>query len=281
MEARARSGSRSPAAGSSSKEADAKPEAEADAEAEAKIKAEVVDEFPECIICSEELSSETDIVKLPCKCTSAYCHGCWDRCLAASVSAHGQALCPSCRCSMRVDYDPVQGRLLFERSSSGTGSDGPEMAADNWRSGLYEKARPRQIMLLQLFGAQAELARAGPDEGSSSVAEDVLQQPEEPRCVCGSRLMRVSVRERIHALVAEHSESAPPSLIEIYVRYPPIICDICDQRMQGSHVWSCENRGRTILHADAYDVCEACFAHHTTGNDVEVVSRAELTMHDN
>mmetsp|Transcript_48772 Transcript_48772/g.106027 ORF Transcript_48772/g.106027 Transcript_48772/m.106027 type:complete len:283 (+) Transcript_48772:70-918(+) len=262
MEARVRSGSRSPNPGSSSKEAK---------------EAEAAEEQQECVICCEELNCQTSIVKLPCNCTASYCHLCWDRSLAASVFACGRALCPSCRCPMSVDYDPVQGRLLFERASPTTGSDGAEMLEDTcWRDRLYKQARPMQIKLLQLFGAQAEPSRAGPSRagpgvGSSSVAEDVLQQqPQPPKCVCGSRLMCVSVRERILASFNEAAASPHPSIVERLMLNPPIVCDICVQQVQGGHLWTCENGRRTVLHAVAYDVCEACFAHHTQGEDIDV-----------
>mmetsp|Transcript_48771 Transcript_48771/g.106025 ORF Transcript_48771/g.106025 Transcript_48771/m.106025 type:complete len:279 (+) Transcript_48771:70-906(+) len=258
MEARVRSGSRSPNPGSSSKEAK---------------EAEAAEEQQECVICCEELNCQTSIVKLPCNCTASYCHLCWDRSLAASVFACGRALCPSCRCPMSVDYDPVQGRLLFERAVSGTTSDGSSLPEDNWHDRLYKQARPMQIKLLRLFGAQAEPVRT-PGVGSGSAVEDVPQQPKspalEPKCVCGSRLMCVSVKDRILAFISESSSSPHPSTIERLILNPPIVCDICDQVVQGQHVWTCENGRRTVLHAVAYDVCEACFAHHTQGEDIDV-----------
>jgi len=87
-----------------------------------------------------------------------------------------------------------------------------------------------------------------------------------PRCVCGSRLKNISVRDRVMAFLSEAPVPAPPSVIERLMQSPPIVCDLCDQRADPSSlIWTCENGSRTVLHAVAYDVCEACFHFYAHG----------------
>ncbi|CAJ1388554.1 unnamed protein product [Effrenium voratum] len=195
-------------------------------------------EDTECIICFETLEGRGGAVSLPCNCKVAYCHQCWDRSLAASMSSCGAALCPSCRSSMQVDFDPDSRQLTFSRSQEG-GSSGFKR---DWRKRLYKQARPAQIQLLQDFGK------------------------EHPPCVCGSRLSCTSVRERVQSFVQE--EAAIPVTdqeMDYLMSRPPIMCDICNQQVHSeADVWTCENGRRTVLHAVAYDVCQACFSRHTS-----------------
>lgn len=251
----------------------------------------------ECIICFEALESRGGAVELPCACKVAYCAQCWDRSLAASMTACGWALCPSCRSSMQVDFDATTGRLLFKRSSGPTNEG---ITQDDWRRRLYRQARPMQIQLLQEFGAKA--VASGPIEPNESrtcaPAEEVADnspatssmpskrnrdassssrslesrlpdaaKDNPPRCVCGCRLTYTSVRERVLAFIKE--ETPVPlthDQLEYMMQRPPIKCDLCDHQVERSgSVWTCENGRRTVLHSVAYDVCEACFSLYAYG----------------
>uniref|UniRef100_A0A7S1M007 RING-type domain-containing protein n=1 Tax=Alexandrium catenella TaxID=2925 RepID=A0A7S1M007_ALECA len=72
----------------------------------------------DCAICFD---ATAESVALPCSCRIAYCGRCWDRALAHSFRACGQARCPSCRGPVRVDFDPDaaggRGRLVFGRET--------------------------------------------------------------------------------------------------------------------------------------------------------------------
>eukprot|EP00747_Dinoflagellata_sp_TGD_P164862 gnl/TRDRNA2_/TRDRNA2_185394_c0_seq1.p1 gnl/TRDRNA2_/TRDRNA2_185394_c0~~gnl/TRDRNA2_/TRDRNA2_185394_c0_seq1.p1 ORF type:complete len:316 (+),score=68.22 gnl/TRDRNA2_/TRDRNA2_185394_c0_seq1:87-1034(+) len=248
----------------------------------------------ECVICFDDIRSAGGAVQLPCDCKVTYCNLCWDRALAASITACNSALCPSCRTPMRVDYDASEGRLAFSRAP--TSPDGGDASEDGWRKRLYEQAKPMQIRLLQEYGRrhQQAIASASDTSDAASVAEaaassssdrqttegedrvpaekadgegENLQQPEQPRCVCGSRLACVSVRERVFIFISEETPMPPPpSVIRRLMKCPPIVCDLCDRRVDAeSNVWTCENGRRTVLHAVAYDVCEACFNLHAFG----------------
>jgi len=245
----------------------------------------------DCMICFETLDSRGGAVPLPCDCRVAYCHHCWDRALAASISACGRALCPSCRSWMHVDFDAAGGRLLFSRLQGGSGEDGEE-PQDDWRKRLYAKAKPLQIALLQRYGAQATAsadAIAAADSSRAASAAQArgtdaieVQEQEEgpsagvastradpPRCVCGHRLTCTSARERVLAFISEAPMPTPPTLLEHLMQRPPIVCDICTRQVPPrSRVWTCENGRRTVLHAVRYDVCEACFAFHSFGIEI-------------
>merc|ERR1712216_117848 len=95
--------------------------------------------------------------------------------MGASISACGRALCPSCRGAMRVDFDATLGHLSFSRApASELGSDAPD---DDWRQRLYEQAKPKQIQLLQRFGAQQPRppvpGNAEPSAGAALDKEEV------------------------------------------------------------------------------------------------------------
>lgn len=254
----------------------------------------------DCAICFEALSSQGGPVPLPCSCHVSYCHSCWDRALAASVSACGLAKCPSCRCAMRVDYDTTMERLVFSRAQTSSSSMDEEgfMYEDDWQQRLYEQAKPAQIRLLQQYGGRnpgrsttpvrpwgpVRAASAAPEADAEGVTPSSANAPftanaapvekrvssalRLPQCVCGSLFRRMTVEERVLAFVAEEAPAPPPPhMVERLLTSPPIFCDICDRRLGPSHrVWTCENGRRTILHAAAYDVCEACFSYHVHGH---------------
>lgn len=244
----------------------------------------------DCVICFESVGPAYGAVRLPCDCKVSYCHRCWDRALAASITSCGRPLCPSCRCPMRVDFDATAGTLLFSRSSEDGRHDMSQV--DNWRERLYEQARSRQIQLLRSYGGSSadevfdeqpavEVVNGPQSSIRPSIAlREIEESAEEtntsapsraPRCVCGSRLKCVSVLDRVMAFVSEETPiPAPPSLLEQLMLNPPILCDLCDHRVDpSSSIWTCENGRRTVLHAAAYDVCNDCFSfytHGTTGN---------------
>jgi len=268
---------------------------------------------------------------LPCSCRTSFCHTCWDRALAASISACGLARCPSCRCPMRVDFDISLQRLVFSRVSAtfryGYDYNGyqsgytmqsyQDAMGDDWQQRLYEQAKPTQIHLLRQYGGRGSESLGGtavqpwgpwprssaPEAQLQLAAHDISQeqdwsaewpQPPStsstsapaavvspapvvvalPRCVCGSQLHHVTVEERVRAFVTEEAPVPPPHhFVERLLASPPIFCDICDRRLSPTTgVWTCENGGRTVLHAAAYDVCEACFAFHVHGDTTLAVS---------
>lgn len=270
----------------------------------------------ECAICFEVVGALGGAVDLPCACRASFCHTCWDRALAASITACGYARCPSCRCPMRVDFDIDNCCLVFSCAMQPPPRRGgasqsfrthEDDASDDWQQRLYEQAKPTQIHLLQQFGGRIPIGQGrrvrpwGPwprifsklDSQSSSSADhsprssaslssssdvststdneayiSIQDIPEvQPRCVCGSSLRHISVQDRVRAFVHEETPvPPPPHLLERLMASPPIFCDICDRRVGPSHrVWTCENGRRTVLHAAAYDVCEACFAFHVHG----------------
>lgn len=238
----------------------------------------------DCIICFEALESRGGAIPLPCECRVPYCADCWDRSLAASISSCGRALCPSCRGAMRVDFNASVGHLSFSRAPACESGEDP--LADDWRRRLYEQAKPKQIQLLQEFGAQhptpsqsssgispggygAGVGNDRPAGEATGAALAVDVTPEPARCVCGCALAEVSVRDRVLTFVQEEAPITPPrSLVRRLMLNPPIVCDICCRRVQpSSKVWTCENGRRTVLHAAAYDVCESCFIFHAYGVD--------------
>lgn len=221
----------------------------------------------DCSICFEPLVSRGGAITLPCDCKTDYCSLCWDRALAASMSACGQALCPSCRCGLQVDFNPDHGCLRFVRKPAG------EHAPDDWRRRLYEQAKPRQIRLLKEYGEQ---------KANDALAASLDSSEAAPRCVCGSRLNCSSVRERVLAFLAEENPAQhSQALIEQLMLRPPIVCDICDQPvLPQQQVWTCENGRRTVLHAVAYDVCERCFSFHVD-HLAPALSERWVPMNDN
>jgi len=261
------------------------------------------DQDAECIICYEAVGALGGAVALPCNCKCVFCHTCWDRSLAASISACGLARCPSCRCPMRVDFNISLNRLVFSKALDAYRDYGYEYTwdHDDWQRRLYQQAKPTQIRLLRQYGGRMSASLGGvavrpwgpwpraldappneshdssasssdsdrsPSPPSSSVVECATDGSNGPRCVCGSSLHHISVQERVRVFVTEEARVPPPQhFVERLLASPPIFCDICDRRLgPTSGVWTCENGGRTVLHAAAYDVCEACFAFHVHGD---------------
>jgi len=218
----------------------------------------------ECAICFETLESGGGAVPLPCDCRIAYCARCWDRALAASMTACGRALCPSCRTPMHVDFNAAESRLCFSRVASSS-------SEDNWRQRLYAQAKPLQIELLQRYGEEC------PGDNANSTGSTCLAERSKlaPRCICGSRLECTAIRDRVLSYIHEGSPLPPlPSQFEALMYNPPVVCDICSRSVRSDRVWSCANGRRTVLHAAAYDVCDTCFRWHAHGDEPEEESES-------
>eukprot|EP00929_Paragymnodinium_shiwhaense_P107419 TRINITY_DN73511_c0_g1_i2.p1 TRINITY_DN73511_c0_g1~~TRINITY_DN73511_c0_g1_i2.p1 ORF type:complete len:293 (+),score=41.56 TRINITY_DN73511_c0_g1_i2:45-881(+) len=229
----------------------------------------VASEEDACAICFDALSECGGAAQLPCNCRVDYCNRCWDRALNSRFSAVKRAECPTCRTPMFVNFNAASGRLMFEKSD---GTPDPKM-----RDRLYEQARPRQVRLLQQHGEQ-HLAAPGGLGGASQVG---------PSCVCGSRLVSCSTRDRLICLLlqigpgelAAAAEKVTPRVearLEAIMERDkmPMLCDICDKEFKpGSRTWTCENGHKTILHGLAYDVCEACFMKHVHRVDLVEVEQ--------
>jgi len=228
----------------------------------------------ECNICFETLESRGGAVALPCNCKIAYCAKCWDRSLAASMSSCGQALCPSCRGAMQVDFDPQTCQLIFRRSTD-KGTSSSALRMQDLRRRLYDQAKPVQIKLLQTYGAKV-------GQGGARTSKDMETQDHPPRCVCGSRLKCTSVRDRVKSFVEEETPfPVTNSDLEHLLRSPPIMCDICNAQVAASaDVWTCENGRRTVLHAVAYDVCQSCFNFYAYGQERECLNEEEEEEED-
>jgi len=272
---------------------------------------------PQCVICFEALEH---VVALPCDCRVDYCSSCWDRALAHSFNACGQARCPTCRGPVRVDFDAQSGRLVFSRDplqndagaervdaeaeaeaaegAAGDAAQDAELPAQGELNGaaqrmrrtrdrLIQQARPAQVQILQRYGsARPSLQRAvaecdGAVAKAPRLAQDALEVAlaeqcalaalAPPKCVCGGLLERLSNDERVRRVFRRHLphvEDGTPQF-ELFVArlldegISVCSCDLCFTEIKPpGKVWTCENGSRTILHANAYDVCEACFLRH-------------------
>lgn len=203
-----------------------------------------------CAICFEP---ETTFVDVPCKCTLNYCATCWDRALTASVATRGRAQCPSCRMAFRVDYDPEVRSLVLSKEVS-------RAVLADWRTRLYDKAKPTQIKLLQDYG-QANYGEASCDQ---------------PLCICGSSWERIDRRERIIRLLKDTEPgwrswtAEEERRVETLALGSLVTCDLCTEpAMRSGFLWTCKKGPHTLLHPAAYDVCDECFTcytgvHHST-----------------
>lgn len=201
-----------------------------------------------CAICFEHMP----FVAVPCSCRVNYCAFCWDRSLAASVAMRGVAQCPSCRGTLRVDFDPEARSLVFSREAECS------TPLEDWRGRLYKKAKPVQIQLLQDMGK------------AITAAPSAAPQCVEPRCVCGAMLERVDRRARILRMLEDTEPAwrsrvvAADRLVKSLSCSSLITCDLCDEvATRTGYVWTCKNGPHTVLHPAAYDVCEQCFARYS------------------
>jgi len=258
----------------------------------------------ECAICYEPLESESQKAALPCDCKAEYCLRCYCQALAQSFHACGWPRCPSCRVTVSVDFDSEAllgvGRLLFSREAPVDLTDSAaceEARQQRQRETLLEQARPAQRRLLQQYGRErgahlqsaALLARADADalsspgghaqsreEAGKRIAEAICAFEVAPRCVCGDVFRRVSLRERAGRICQRSVPRCPPPGTQEFERVvdfilttygPPSSCDLCGEQMD-DFVWTCESGHDTILHTNAYDVCDTCLVRHTYRSNV-------------
>mmetsp|Transcript_67221 Transcript_67221/g.186225 ORF Transcript_67221/g.186225 Transcript_67221/m.186225 type:complete len:298 (+) Transcript_67221:46-939(+) len=239
-----------------------------------------------CVICFEH----RPFVSMPCPCQVNYCASCWDRALAASITARGRGQCPTCRSDFRVDFNPKTGGLVFALDASGR-------ASHDWRSRLYGKAKPVQIKMLRDYGASMAggakgssgnaLAAAGAGVcGEAKVAE--CRKGRLPSCVCGGELERMSSRVRILLLVEASdpgwrstvSFSAQETAIARLMASKLVPCNLCqDDATRTGYVWTCKNGAETMLHPAGFDVCETCFALHVGPEVAKICARNQRRCH--
>merc|ERR1712154_172541 len=143
------------------------------------------------------------------------------------------------------------------------------------RNRLIDQARPAQIRILHSFGAsntQLLQSSRSSEEEVSQFAGRLVQdgQASAPLCVCGSALERVTSHERARRTIQRLAPWCPldsqefTRLVQHITGSEAFIsCDLCRSSVPPtSDVWTCANGNRTILHANAYDVCENCFARY-------------------
>lgn len=233
-----------------------------------------------CAICFEQRPFQ----KLPCSCRANFCLSCWDRALRASVRDRGRAQCPSCRSNFCVDFDRDTAGPVFSKTEEG-------MTREDWRSRMYDKARPVQISSLQDYGAMLKMSTAPSSEGvfvaspegiitssAPSAKRDKDVHPDEarenaqlhgPLCVCGSVFERVDVHARAERMLDDTQPGwrsrieQQEQLIAKLVSGDIITCDLCDGTTTSTgFLWTCRTGPHTVLHPAAYDICEFCFSHH-------------------
>lgn len=112
-----------------------------------------------CAICFED----AEAILLPCACNVTYCAQCWDHALAQSFNVSGDAMCPTCRALIGIDFDPDKLQLVFSRKEV------PSLQVDDHCSvnasrrkkrveqievitKLRQQALPAQVKLLQAHG---------------------------------------------------------------------------------------------------------------------------------
>lgn len=157
---------------------------------------------------------------------------------------------------------------------------------------LVQQARPAQQRLLRSYGAAhpelREAAVAAAAARSSAVEAQGERRLEElcaaaasrapPPCVCGGCLGRVTYRERLVRCLRMRMPSVHLGMPE-FDRFvdeliargePCYFCDVCGESKAAGAVWTCENGNNTVLHANAYDVCEKCFALYCSGAEAPV-----------
>lgn len=130
----------------------------------------------DCAICLEAVGYHTE---LPCACTVSYCTSCWDRALAASSTATGQARCPTCRAAVHVDYNADSCRLVFSREDETAGTAEPGAARQEAVNRLLRQARPAQRSKLQQYGREhPELAKVAqePETALGNMAPSELRK---------------------------------------------------------------------------------------------------------
>lgn len=233
----------------------------------------------ECVICFAQLSCARE---LPCACTAAYCTQCWDRSLAQSIQSCGKVLCPTCRMPLRVDFDADQCCLVFSAIPAEERAEPIGRRYENlvrYQDRLAVQARPVQLRLLRECGAALPSHLRRPALHGDSELSDVAELSARcaaleaaPRCVCGMTIRRVSGRERASRFFRMHNPDIPHDsaecerFLEQADQLNLAYCDICNASVPpNTPVWICQQENRTILHANAFDICDACFVQYACG----------------
>lgn len=226
-----------------------------------------------CAICFGDFEQRAD---LPCDCKVAYCAACWDQALARSFQASGCAQCPTCRAAVRADFDPMKESLVFTRDADmRLSGDACQSRVASHQRDLAAKALPVQIRLLRRFGqalphhllvSPSESAKLDPSTHAELCATAVSERP---LCICGSFLHRLSAEQRAHLwcrMRAPDLNPDSPQFAQLLLSAQSTgssYCDLCDTcTPPHSSVWTCSNGDRTIMHANAFDICDACFVKH-------------------
>ena len=109
----------------------------------------------ECAICLEPVPDD-EIVPLPCQCRVSIHLKCWDLALAEGFKTCGQSRCPTCRCLVRVDFNPDaragRGSLVFSR---GVDDETHHAVVERLRS----QAKPLMIRLIKQHAETQPAAR--------------------------------------------------------------------------------------------------------------------------
>lgn len=111
----------------------------------------------------------------------------------------------------------------------------------------------------------------------NSVSGRAAEAPKQPACVCGNQLAHVSYRERVRRYMRMRLPSLAAGSSELDRQVDAHLergeacyyCDICGESRAEGGVWTCESGNSTVLHANAYDVCEFCFAVYCAGTAEE------------
>lgn len=150
------------------------------------------------------------------------------------------------------------------------GGDAGTMPTDGHKVGKEALAEALEALSVQ---------RASAENSLQALAVAAAATGASPPCVCGARLGRVSYRERLvrclrMRMPATLSMPDFEALVDRVLerREPCYFCDLCGESRAEGGVWTCENGNNTILHANAYDVCEKCFARHCSGVEVAAVA---------
>lgn len=162
---------------------------------------------------------------------------------------------------------PTQIRLLQQ-----VGEAHPDLRATAAEALRFSQAAARAAEAEQCCSTAGRQLLEAQQAAAERLLEDVsrvaaaAQKP--PPCVCGGRLMRVPYRERLVRFMLMRMPNIAVTLHELehlvdrnMARGEPCyFCDLCGDSKAEGGVWTCENGNNTVLHANAYDVCERCFA---------------------
>jgi len=112
-----------------------------------------------CAICFED----AEAILLPCACNVTYCAQCWDHALAQSFNVSGDAMCPTCRAPIAIEFDADKLQLVFSRKQESSLQVDVHCSVNASRQSkrseqievitkLRQQALPAQVRLLQAHG---------------------------------------------------------------------------------------------------------------------------------